>query len=157
MDNKFKRSERNAYSNEEKLALGELVAKFKDEFDAEVKKNEGKTKFDAKRKIHVAIKPSTGFIAKAVRHFYSDLAKASNDDPDFERAAKLASRCYNDLERLQDPSSCLPKKSRGTAVGCKVKAQEVRVPLFNWFVDVRESLKRRLPRPWMIKISETRL
>ena len=73
MDNKFKRSERNAYSNEEKLALGELVAKFKDEFDAEVKKNEGKTKLDAKRKIHVAVKPPTGFIAKAVRHFYSDL------------------------------------------------------------------------------------
>ena len=63
MDNKFKRSERNAYSNEEKLALGELVAKFK-------------------------------------------------------RAAKLGSRCYNDLERLRDPSSCSPKKSRGTGAGC---------------------------------------
>ena len=58
MDNKFKRSER------------KLVAKFKDEFDAEVKKNEGKIKFDAKRKLHVAIKPPTGFIAKAARHFY---------------------------------------------------------------------------------------
>ena len=89
MDNKFKRSERNAYSNEEKLALGELVAKFKDKFDAEVKKNEGKTKFDAKRKIHLAIKPSTGFIAKSARHFYSDLPNVSNDDPDFERATKL--------------------------------------------------------------------
>ena len=50
MDNKFKRSERKAYSNEEKLALGELIVKFKDEFDAEVKKNKGKTKFYAKRK-----------------------------------------------------------------------------------------------------------
>ena len=128
------------------MALGELVVKFKDKFDVEVKKNEGKTKFDAKRKIHVAIKPSTGFIAKAVRHFYSDLANASNDDPDFERAAKLASRCYNDLERLRDPSSCPPKKSRGTGAGLKVKAQEVRVALFNWFVDVRESLKGRLLR-----------
>ena len=64
MDNKFKRSERNAYSNEEKLALGKLVAKFKDEFDAEVKKKEEKTKFDAKRKIHVTIKPSTGFLLR---------------------------------------------------------------------------------------------
>ena len=146
MDDKFKRSERNAYSNEKKLALGELVGKFKDEFDAKVKKNEGKTKFNAKRKIHVAIKPSTGFIAKAVRHFYSDLANASNDDPDFERATKLASRCYNDLERLRDPSSSPPKKSRGTGVGRKVKVQEVRVALFNWFVHVRESLKGRLPR-----------
>ena len=79
-------------------------------------------------------------------HFYSDLANASNDDPDFERAVKLASRCYNDLERLRDPSSCPPKKSRGTGAGLKVKAQEVRVALFNWFVDVRASLRGRLPR-----------
>ena len=103
------------------MALGELVGKFEDKFDAEVEKNEGKTKFDVKRKIRVAITPSTGFIAKAVRHFYSDLANASNDDPDFERATKLASRCYNDLERLRDPSSCPPKKSRGTGAGRKVK------------------------------------
>ena len=50
------------------------------------------------------------------------------------------------LERLRDPSSCSPKKSRRTGAGRKVKAQEVRVALFNWFVDVRESLKGRLPR-----------
>ena len=117
------------------------------EFNAEVKKNEEKTKFDAKIKTHVAIKPSTGFIAKAVWHFYSDLANASNDDPDLEKATKLASHCYNDLERLRDTSSCPPKKSRETGAGRKVKVQEVRVALFNWFVDVRKSLKRRLPRP----------
>ena len=102
MDNKFKRFEKITYSNEEKLALSELVAKSKNEFDAEVKKNKRKTKFDAKRKIHVAIKPSTGFIAKAVWHFYYDLANASNNDPDFERAAKLASCCYDDLELVLD-------------------------------------------------------
>ena len=54
---------------------GELVAKFKDEYEAEVKKNEGKTKYDAKRK-HVPIKPSTGYVAKAVQHFYSDMKNA---------------------------------------------------------------------------------
>ena len=36
MENIFKRGERNTYSNEEKLKLGEFVAKFKEEYDAEV-------------------------------------------------------------------------------------------------------------------------
>ena len=40
----------------------------------------------------------------------------------------------------------LTQKSRGTGAGRKVKAPEVRVALFHWFVDVRESLKERLPR-----------
>ena len=46
----FKRAERNKYRNEEKLELAELVEKFKKEYVAEVKRNEGKTKYDAKRK-----------------------------------------------------------------------------------------------------------
>ena len=142
----FKRAERNKYSNEEKLELGELVEKFKKEYVAEVKRNEGKTKYDAKRKRHVSIKPSSGYVAKVVRSFYSDLADTSDDDPEFIKALKLASRSYNELERLQDPSSCPPKKSRGAGAGRIVKAPEVRVALFHWFVDVPESLKRRLPR-----------
>ena len=47
---------------------------------------------------------------------------------------------------MRDPSSCPPKKRRGAGAGRKVKAPEVRVALFHWFVDVRESLKGRLPR-----------
>ena len=70
----FKRAERNKYTNEEKLELGELVDKFKEEYDAEVKRNEGKSKYDAKRKRHVPIKPSTGYVARAGQSFYSDLA-----------------------------------------------------------------------------------
>lgn len=69
-DNLFKRFETNTNRNEEKLNLGELVAKFKDEFDAEVSKNETKTKFNAKRKKHVATKPRYGYVTRAVRHFY---------------------------------------------------------------------------------------
>ena len=40
----FKTAERNKYSHEEKLELGKLVEKFKEEYDAEVKRNEGKMK-----------------------------------------------------------------------------------------------------------------
>ena len=66
----FKRKDRSSYSNQEKLELAELVEKLKEEYDLEVEKNKGKTKYDYKRKHHVPIKPSTGFIAKAVRQFY---------------------------------------------------------------------------------------
>ena len=58
------------------------------------------------------------------------------------RAVKLASRSYNDLDNLRDPSSCPPKKVRATGAGRKTKAPEVRQVLFAWFVDVRETLKR---------------
>ena len=70
----FKRAERNKCTNEKKLELGELVDKFKEEYDAEVKRNEEKSKYDAKRKRHVPIKPSTGYAARAGQSFYSDLA-----------------------------------------------------------------------------------
>ena len=141
----FKGAERNKYTNKEKLELGELVEKFKEEYDAEVKRNEGKTKYDAKRKRLVPIKPSTGYVARAVRSFYYDLADISNIDPEFIKAVKLASHSYNELENLRDPSSCPPKKSRGAGAGRKIKAPEVRVALFHWFVDIRESLKGHLP------------
>ena len=70
---------------------------------------------------------------------------ASNDDPEFIKALKLASHSYNELEHLQDPSSCPPKKSRRAGAGCKVKAPEVRVALFHWFINMQESLKGCLP------------
>ena len=50
------------------------------------------------RKKHVPIKSTSGYIAKAVRHFYSDLADTSSDNPQFIKALKLASRSYNDLD-----------------------------------------------------------
>ena len=58
----FKRAERNKYTNEEKLELGELV---------EMKE---KRNMMPKKKRHVPIKPSTGYVTRAVRSFYSDLA-----------------------------------------------------------------------------------
>ena len=46
---KFVRGDKKNYSNEEKLALGELVEKYKKGYDEEVKLNEGKTR-QAKKK-----------------------------------------------------------------------------------------------------------
>ena len=82
-----------------------IIAEKKEEYDAEVAPNEGKTRYDNKRKKHVAIKPTGGYLAKAVREFYPDLAKVKNDEPNFCKAVKLTSRCYNEIEHLRDPST----------------------------------------------------
>ena len=41
---KFARGDKKNYSNKEKLALGELVEKYKKEYDEEIKLNEEKTR-----------------------------------------------------------------------------------------------------------------
>ena len=114
---------------------GELVAKFKDEYEAEVKKNEGKTKYDAKRK-------------RSDKTFHWICCKSCTTllfwYEERQKTVKLVSRS-NDLEFLRDPSSYAPRKSRGFGAGPKLKAPEVRVALYQWFVDVRESLKGHLP------------
>ena len=84
--------------------------------------------------------------SKAVRTFYSDLADIPNDDPLFRRSIKLASHANSDLDDLRDPSLFPPKRKRATGAGRKAKVPEVRQPLFSRFVDVRETLKGRLPR-----------
>ena len=58
----------------EKKELGELVEKYKKEYDKEVKALQGKTHYDYNRKKHVPIKPKQWFLAAAVRELYSDLA-----------------------------------------------------------------------------------
>ena len=100
----FKRSEKESYSIEEKLALCEFVCKCHEEYEAEIKRNTGKTTYDYMLKKHVPIKPKCGYLAKAVREFYRDLADAANNDPIFNKALKVASRVYKDLPKLRDPS-----------------------------------------------------
>ena len=57
------------YSLVEKKELGELLEKYKKEYDKEVKALQGKTHYDYKRKKHVPIKPKHGFLAAVVREF----------------------------------------------------------------------------------------
>ena len=99
------------------------LQKEKDEYVAKVAR--GKTRYNAKRKKHVQVKPSSGFIARAVREFYTDLAEVKNDDPEFFKAVKLASRCFNETDRLRDPFTCAPTKKRALGGGRKSKAMEV--------------------------------
>ena len=50
------------------------------------------------------------------------------------------------MNSLRDSSSCQPKKARTQGAGCKRKVPEGAISLFNWFIDVRETLKGPLPR-----------
>ena len=81
---------REMYTLAEKKELGELDNKQKQKYDKELKDLEGKTNYDYKRKKHVPMKPKQGFIAAAVRNFYTDLSKVKHDDLNLEKALKFA-------------------------------------------------------------------
>ena len=69
------------YTLTEKKEMGELVNKYKEKYDKELKDLECETSYDYKRKKHVPMKPKQAFIAAAVRNFYTDLLKLKHDDP----------------------------------------------------------------------------
>ena len=82
------------YSLSEKKQLGELISNHKEKYDKELKELEGKTRYDHKRKKHVPMKPKQGFIAAAVREFYTDLSKVKHDNSNLVETLKFAKRCY---------------------------------------------------------------
>ena len=125
----------------------------KEEYQDELKDLEGKKKYDNKRKRHVSVTPTWGPLAKSVRLFYADLKDAKNSDQHFQNAIKLAERCYNSLAELDDCSKPPAKIFRASGGGRKSQAPEVRDALFQWFIDVRGSLKGRLSRK-MFKLKD---
>ena len=142
----FKWGANAVYKNDEKLELAKVVGKYKKEYDEEVEKNHGKTKYSYRRKRHVAVKPKWGFYSKAVWEFYTDVKDVPNDHPDFQRVIKVVTRAFENIADLRDPASSPVKKARVSGGGRKRKAPELRSALFSWIVIVREVLKGRLPK-----------
>ena len=105
----FKRGANDIYKNDEKLELAKTVEKYWRLYDEEVEKNRWKTKYDYKRKRHVTITPKWGFYSKAEREFYADMKGVSNDDTDFRRAIKVATRAFQGITELRDPATCPAK------------------------------------------------
>ena len=134
------------YSLTEIRDLGELVEKYNKEYDKEVKALQGKTCYDYKGKKHLPIKPKQGFLATAVREFYSDLANVKDNNNNPSKALKFAKTCHekylNDEFVDEEPSKKRFRDSRGER---KCKAPEVREAMFEWFINVRGVLKGRLP------------
>ena len=50
---------------------------------------EGKKRYDDKRKRHVPTKPKQGFIAAAVREFYTALSRVKHDNTNLVKAFKV--------------------------------------------------------------------
>ena len=65
-----------------------------------------------------------------------------------KKAVKLGKRCYENQIASQCDIKEPPTKSkfRNPGGGRKVTAPEVREALYDWFIDIRGSLKARLPR-----------
>ena len=75
----FQRVTKRKYSSLEKEELGKLCVEKKRKYDELVKPG-----------------PKDGYLACAVREYYSDMATVRNSYPRLTRAVKLALRCYKD-------------------------------------------------------------
>ena len=71
--------------------------------------------------------------------------RKSNDDK-LKAICKFATRSFENLSELNDSSVCPPQKMRASGGGRKKNVPEVREALFSYFVNVRESMKGRLPK-----------
>ena len=63
-----------------------------------------------------------------------------------KNACKYAKGCVEKLKNGDFEDGVPKKKFRSVGGGRKAHALEVREELFQWFVDVRTSLKARLPK-----------
>ena len=84
-------------------------------------------------------------MARTVREFYSDLKDVKYNDPDLSNVLKLGKRCIDSLEAndfTESPTKVNFRQARG---GRKKSVPEVRESMYDWFVDIRSSLKARLP------------
>ena len=78
------------------------------------------------------MKLKQGFLATAVREFYTDLSKVNHDYSNLVKALKFAKRCHekhlaNYFLEEEEPSK---KKFRESGEGRKSKAPEVREAMF---------------------------
>lgn len=143
---KFHRAERNKYSLEEKMALGELCKKYKKEFDQISLENAHSIKFNAKKRKFTQVIAPSGWASRAVREFYFDLKDVPNSDPKFRSAKSLAERCYKMVTSSNRNPVPSKSKFRQPGGGRRVKAPEVRLALYSWFIDMMKSnLKAHLP------------
>ena len=146
----MQKEESTPYSLEEKNALGELVKKYKEEYDKQVENSATQINYNEKMRKHTKKTPREGFIAWAVREFFDDLKDLKHDDPKFTAAVKLGKRCHQNLIEREEAGeimepTCSKSKYRKEGGGRKVTIPNVREALFEWFVDVRGTLKARRP------------
>ena len=122
------------------------VKEFKQQYLLELEALKSNTHWDAKRKCHVPGQPKQGYLTRAIRSFCSNLSEAKSGSQEIKNACKLAKRRYEKLEKGDSEDGIASKKFRTTGGDRKSRAPEVRKALFQWFINVRTSLKARLPK-----------
>ena len=85
-------------------------------------------------------------MARAVRKFYSDLKDVKHNNSDLSNALKLGKRCLDRLEANDFTEAPTKVKSRQAGGGRKKSVPEFREVMYDWLIDIRSSLKARLPK-----------
>ena len=140
-----------SYSLEEKEKMADLIEKYKAEYEKEVEENKQKPKVwdNRKKKLVVPSAKKGDFFARTIRELYPSLANCKNEDQKFRKAIMVARRSLDTRENKRKCGDLIDagskKKFREPGGGRKSQALEVRQAAFEWFVDVRGSLKGRLP------------
>ncbi|XP_078676582.1 uncharacterized protein LOC144913644 [Branchiostoma floridae x Branchiostoma belcheri] len=137
------------YSLVERYDVGKRCYEFKRQYEEEAASLA--KKWDPKRKEWIQPKPKVGYIARTVREAFPSLERAQNSSSEFQSAFQFVRRALAEYERqLEDPTAVdeVPRKKqyRKSGGGRKQTVPEVRLAAFQWFVDVRGSLKARLPK-----------
>ena len=85
-------------------------------------------------------------MARTVREFYSDLKDVKHNDPDLSNALKLGKWCLDSLEASDFTESPTKVKFHQAGGGRKKSVPEVHEAMYDWFIDIRSSLKARLTK-----------
>ena len=143
-DRKFNCDERGKYTLEEKDGLGKLCEKYKLEYDEKLNSTSGQVTYNEKRKKHTNQTPREGYVAKAVREFYSDLKDVMHDDSNLKAAICLGKICYEQVIESKESGeiNVEPSKSkyRKAGAGRNTTIPDVRDAIFDWFIDIRGTL-----------------
>ena len=120
----FLRGQNEKYSDDEKCRLAKLTLRYEKE------QEEAKPGSRLKKQ---------GYVARACRDFYSDLKFVKHDDPQLDKAIKMAKRAVKRVR--EDPAELeitnSKRRFRAAGGGRKVIFPEVRAQAFEWYVNVR--------------------
>ena len=86
------------YSLKEKHELGQLITKYKSKYDDYVTQNQNRINYNHNLKRHTEKLPKEGYMARAVREFYSDLKDKKHNDHDLSNSLKLGKWCLDSLD-----------------------------------------------------------
>ena len=113
-------------------------------YDHYVKQNQKRINYNDKLKQHTEKLPKEGYMAMAVREFYSDLKDVKHNNPDLSNALKFRKRCLDSLEANDFTEPPTKVKFHQAGGGRKKYVTEVREAMYDWFNDICSRLKARL-------------